>query len=263
MAVEHIKKLEAQGYKVVLDADISGFFDNIPHHMIMRMLAEKVADGNILSIVEKFLEAGVVEDGQLKPTERGTPQGGNISPLIANVVLNRLDWTLADEGFMHIRYADDFVVLCRECTHAEKALDLVKQVLGNLELSLSEKKTRIATFYEGFDFLGFHISCHRASIRTKSIENFKTKVRKLTRRSHNLNIFVINSLNNLIRGSLAYFNPWFGTPWAQFRKLDFFIRQRIRAMKFKRKWMTDNYRLRNKHIRKMGLLFFMDFHKTS
>jgi RNA-directed DNA polymerase len=99
MAVEHILKLKAQGYIYVLDADIKGFFDNIPHHVIMRMLAEKVADGNILTIVEKFLKAGVFEDGQLKPTNSGTPQGGVVSqgdvlsPLISQYCIKpaRLD----------------------------------------------------------------------------------------------------------------------------------------------------------------------------
>lgn len=269
MAVEYILKLKAQGYKYVLDADIKGFFDNIPHHVIMRMIAERVADGNILTIVEKFLKAGVFEDDQLKPTVSGTPQGGVVSqgdvssPLIANIVLNRLDWALANKGFKHVRYADDFVVLCREYTHAEKALDLVKTVLNELGLTLSEEKTRLTSFKEGFDFLGFHLSSHSVSIRTKSIEKFKAKVRIITRRCHNLEMDVIRKLNWLIRGTAVYFNPPFATIRTQFLRFDEFVRKRIRMMKFKRIWHTDNYRMKNKHIRKLGLLFFEDFLTTS
>ena len=106
----------------MLDADIQGFFDNIPHRVIMAMVASEVADGNILRLVEKFLTAGVMEDGVFKPTNIGTPQGGVISPLLANIVLNKLDWRLHDAGYRFVRYADDFVVVCRTRRQAQEAL---------------------------------------------------------------------------------------------------------------------------------------------
>jgi RNA-directed DNA polymerase len=179
--------------------------------------------------------------------------------LSANIVLNQLDWTLANKGYVHIRYADDFVVLCREYTHVEKSLDLVKTVLNELGLTLSEEKTRLTSFKEGFDFLGFHISSWAVRIRSKSIEKFKAKVRIITRRCHNLDMFVIKQLNDLIRGTAIYFNPMFATIHNQFTRLDEFVRKRIRMMKFKRIWHTDNYRMKNRYIRKLGLIFFWDF----
>ena len=113
MAVERVIELHRLGYTHVLDADIKGFFDNIPHAIIMAGVADEVADGNILRLVERFLKAGVMEEGLFRPTSVGTPQGGVISPLLANIALNGLDWRLHDAGFRHVRYADDFVVLCQ------------------------------------------------------------------------------------------------------------------------------------------------------
>jgi RNA-directed DNA polymerase len=113
-AVERVLELHRQGLRVVLDADIQGFFDNLSHRVIMEAVATEVADGNILRLVEQFLTAGVMEDGVFKPTTIGTPQGGVISPLLANIVLNRLDWQLHQAGYRFVRYADDFVVLCQD-----------------------------------------------------------------------------------------------------------------------------------------------------
>lgn len=135
-ALEHVLKLHQLGLRVILDADIKGFFDNLPQSVIMQAVAALVADGNILGLIQKFLRSGVMEDGLFKPTTVGTPQGGVISPLLANIVLNFLDWRLHNRGFQFVRYADDFVVLCHSLTQAEEALELVKQTLRELGLSL-------------------------------------------------------------------------------------------------------------------------------
>ena len=111
-AIERVLEFHGQGLSYVLDADIQGFFDNLKHSVIMRAVAAEVADGNILRLVERFLAAGVMEDGVYKPTNVGTPQGGVVSPLLANIVLNHLDWRLHAAGYRFVRYADDFVVLC-------------------------------------------------------------------------------------------------------------------------------------------------------
>jgi RNA-directed DNA polymerase len=126
MAVERVLELRQLGYKYVLDADIKGFFDNIPHEVIMAGLAAEVADGNILRIVERFLKAGVMEDGVFSDTWMGTPQGGVISPLLANIALNNLDWQLDTAGFRFVRYADDFVVLCESEAKVREAHDLAR-----------------------------------------------------------------------------------------------------------------------------------------
>jgi retron-type reverse transcriptase len=125
----------------------------------MEAVAAEVADGNILRLVEGFLTAGVMEDGVRKPTTIGTPQGGVVSPLLANIVLNRLDWQLHKAGFRFARYADDFVVLCQDKQQAQEALDVVREVLENeLGLSLSPEKTMITTYGKGYEFLGFYLS---------------------------------------------------------------------------------------------------------
>lgn len=258
-AVERVLELHRQGYQWVLDADIKGFFDNLSHHAVMRELADVVADGNILRLVEKFLRAGVIEGGQLLPTRVGTPQGGVASPLLANIALNVLDWYLHQHGYRFVRYADDFVVLCRTEAEAKEALALIQPLLRDqLGLTLSAEKTQIRRFQEGFAFLGFQITSWSVTMRAKSVENFKTKVREVTRRSHNLDADVIVKLNRVIRGTANYF----AKPWSHcgnaYRSLDRWIRMRLRCMKLKRKSRVDNLRTRLKHFRTMGLLSLSD-----
>jgi len=258
-AMEKVLELGRQGYRNILDADISGFFDNLSHAAIMRELSDVVADGNILGLVEKFLRAGVMEGGKIRPTHVGTPQGGVVSPLLANIALNVLDWHLHEHGYRFVRYADDFVILCRDENEAKEALSLVKQLLADrLGLSLSPEKTKVTRFHEGFSFLGFDIKSRFVRMRTKSVENFKTKVRRITQRSNNLDAEMIEKLNRVIRGTANYF----ATPWSHcgdaYRSLDRWIRMRLRCMKFKRKSQVDNVRLRLKHFRHVGLLSLSD-----
>jgi group II intron reverse transcriptase/maturase len=258
-AVEKVLELGRQGYRWVLDADISGFFDNLSHSAIMRELSDVVADGNILRLVEKFLRAGVMEGGKIRPTQVGTPQGGVVSPLLANIALNVLDWHLYALGFRFVRYADDFVVLCRTEGEAKEALATVERLLADrLGLALSAEKTKVTRFHEGFSFLGFDIKSRFVRMRAKSVENFKTKVRRITRRSHNLDAEMIEKLNRVIRGTANYF----ATPWSHcgdaYRSLDRWIRMRLRCMKFDRKSQVDNVRIRLKHFRHIGLLSLSD-----
>ena len=235
-------------------------FDNISHKLIMDLVAAQIADGNILRLISKFLRSGVMEDGVLKPTRRGTPQGGVISPLLANIVLNHLDWQLHAQGLKFVRYADDFVVMCKSMPEAEKALDLVQRILGqDLELELNAEKTKIVRFSEGSEFLGFFISSRTVRMRPKSIEKFKSKIRTLTRRSHNLDDMLIEKLNQVIRGTVNYFHPPFATTLGQFTLLDAWIRKRLRCMKYKRIWHTDNWRMKNKYFHRFGLLSCREF----
>ena len=262
-AVEKVLQLGRQGYRYVLDADISGCFDNLSHSAIMRQLCDVVADGNILGLVQKFLRAGVMEGGKIRPTRVGTPQGGVVSPLLANIALNVLDWHLHEHGFRFVRYADDFVVLCRSEHEAKEALALVEAfVADRLGLSLSPEKTKVTRFHEGFTFLGFDIKSRFVRMRAKSVENFKTKVREITRRSHNLDAEMMVRLNRVIRGTANYFV----TPWSHCgdacRSLDRWIRMRLRCMKFKRKSRVDNARVRLKHLGRMGLLSLVDLRTT-
>ncbi|MBC8873176.1 MAG: group II intron reverse transcriptase/maturase [Planctomycetes bacterium] len=260
-AIQRVLELHGQGYRVVLDADIQGFFDNIPHQVIMTAVAAEVADGNILRLVEKFLTAGVMENGVFKPTTIGTPQGGVISPLLANIVLNHLDWKLHEAGYRFARYADDFVVVCQTRQQAQEALTLVKHVLEtDLGLFLSPHKTEITTYGKGYQFLGFFLSSRSRRMRDKSVQKFKAKVRELTIRKRNLDQKAIAKLNQVIRGTAQYFGTSFSTNRWNFQKLDSWIRMRLRGMKLKRKNYNDNRKLRVGYFRrKLGLLTLEEF----
>jgi RNA-directed DNA polymerase len=258
MAVAKVVELHRLGYTHVLDADIKGFFDNLPHAVIMTALRAEVADGNILDLIEKFLKAGVMEEGVFQPTRLGTPQGGVISPLLANIALNSLDWRLHERGYRFVRYADDFVVLCQTAAQVQEAHALVQQHLTSLGLTLSAEKTKTTQFREGFAFLGFDISSWSIAMRPKSVEKFKTKVRELTPRSHNLDARVIEKLNRVIRGTANYFATTFSDVGDCFRGLDRWIRMRLRCMKYKRKSRADNGRIRLERFRRLGLLFLSD-----
>jgi len=257
-AVEKVVALHRLGHTHVLDADIKGFFDNLPHSVIMTALAAEVADGNILGLVERFLKAGVMEEGVFQPTRKGTPQGGVISPLLANIALNSLDWLLHERGYRFVRYADDFVVVCQTAARVQEAHALVQQHLTSLGLTLSAEKTKTTQFREGFAFLGFDISSWSIGMRPKSVEKFKTKIRDLTPRHHNLDVRVIEKLNRVIRGTANYFATTFSDVGDCFRGLDRWIRMRLRCMKYKRKSRADNGRFRLQRFRRLGLLFLTD-----
>ena len=154
-AMAQLVALHRQGYRGVVDADRKGFFESIPHPLILALVAREMADGNILSLIKKFLQASVMEEGEVRPTRQGTPHGGVVSPRLANLVLHHLDWRLEALGYRFVRYADDFVVLCKTRRQAEKALQAVTQcVEDDLGLALNPEKTQLTTFGQGFVFLG-------------------------------------------------------------------------------------------------------------
>lgn len=261
-AVRNVIELTNQGYTHVVDADIKGFFDNIPHHLIMKAMTSEIADGKVLTLIERFLKAGVMEEGTLYPTTKGTPQGGVISPLLANAVLNHLDQKLNEQGYHFVRYADDFVVMSQTETQAESALAFIKSIIEeDLELELSKEKTKISSSCTGFNFLGFLIKRGRLEMGKKAMEKFKTKVRLLTKRSYNYSKDVVEKLNQVTRGTLNYFV----TPLSnkrQFDKLDCWIRKRLRCMKYKRISRKDNFRLKVKALKKTGFLMCLDLFST-
>jgi group II intron reverse transcriptase/maturase len=258
-AVSQVDQLHKQGYRFVFDADISGFFDNIPFAVIKRGLTNVVADGKVLTLIDRFLSAGVMENGILTPTTVGTPQGGVLSPLLANIALNFLDWQLDAAGYRFVRYADDFVVLCRSRRQVIEAGEEARRAIENLGLQLNPEKTKLVQFKEGFSFLGFTITHRARKIRPKSLERFKDRIRELTIRSRNLDAQAIARINAVIRGYARYYAASFSTVVRQFRYLDSWLRTRLRCMKHKRISRMDNCRFRNKHIRRLGVLSLSDF----
>jgi RNA-directed DNA polymerase len=254
-ALREIIRLHKRGYTIVLDADIEGFFDNIPHQLIMKLLAEKIADGNILKIIHKFLKSPVLENGVLTKTNKGTPQGGVISPLLANIVLDVLDKQLASAGHAFVRYADDFLILARSTADIEKAYDLAFQVIeGELGLKLSGQKTTITSFVKGFDFLGFHFSRKTITIKAKSMEKFKDKIRMMTIRSHNFSDELVLKINRVTRGFANYYSTDFSDVKNQFTTIDAMIRRRLRSMKTKRITRGNNRKIRNRFFERRGLV---------
>ena len=241
------------GFQQVADTDIQAFFDEIDHDVAMSCVRERIADGRVLELIEGFLKAGVSEDGIVTVPTRGTPQGGVISPWIANLVLDNLDKAIEAKGWRHVRYADDFVILCSSRDEAISALDHTRQVLGKLGLKLHPVKTSLTNFREGFDFLGFRFRRHRLGIKPKSIERFKDKVRKLTRRQQGRNVdAVLSDLNPVLRGWAGYVGV--AEVSSTLRTLDQWVRMRIRSFRKKRKCRNDNQRFSKRLLAKWGLL---------
>jgi group II intron reverse transcriptase/maturase len=241
------------GYRFVLDADIVSFFDRLDHQVVMSRVRERIADRRVLALIEAFLKAPVHDAGTLSVPTEGSPQGGVISPWLANLVLDGLDKALESNGFRHVRYADDFVVLCTSSQQVQNALALVKEVLEKLKLSLHETKTRLTDFRDGFEFLGFRFRRYRLGVRIKTLERFKDKVRLLTRRQQGRNVeAVLAELAPVLRGFARYFG--IAEVTSLFLHLDAWIRMRIRAFKTKRRCRNNNWRIRNRRLVKWGLL---------
>lgn len=171
-----------------------------------------------------------------------------------------MDWALAEAGYLHVRYADDFVVLGKTKAETQGALEVVRQCLIQLGLELSEEKTRLTTYGKGYEFLGFRLSVRSRLMRDKSRNKFQDKVREITTRSRNFDETVINALNQVIRGTANYFAQPFATCRWLFQKLDSWIRMRLRAMKKKRKNYDDNRRISVRYFsQKLGLLTLEQF----
>ena len=258
-AMERLLETWRSGHRHVVDADISGFFDCIPHEVIMRGLTNVVADGNILRLVQKFLTAGILEDGVVQSATLGTPQGGVLSPLLANIALNFLDWHLDEMGYRFVRYADDFVVLCRTEHQAKEAHQAVQLFVEQLGLTLSPEKTHVTTFRKGFSFVGFDVTSNSVKMRAKSVEKYKNRIRELTIRNHNLDSKQVEKINSVVRGVARFFGTSFSTCTQQFGELDRWFRMRLRCMRTKRKRRTDNCRIKIKHLRRRGCTFLNDY----
>ncbi len=255
-AIRRVEQYKREGYHYVVDADIKAFYDQIPHRLIMQCLCEKIADGWVLSSIENMLKAGVMEDGILYETPKGTPQGGVISPLLANLIGDRIDKELENAGYKFVRYADDFIVMVRKSSDLPKALAFVTEVVEKkLEMELNKDKTELANFQRGFQFLGFRFINRYKGISQKSMDKLKDNIRQITKRTQGTNLKgVIDTLNPVIRGFVNYFH--LADAKKKFRTLDKWIRRRLRSIKYQRKWVTDNKRFPNRRFRKMKLLSF-------
>jgi len=219
------------GYVWVVDADFKSYFDTIPHDRLLALVKARVADGRVLALVERFLRAGVLEEAKgWRPTECGTPQGGVISPLLANLYLNPLDHLMEQAGYAMVRYADDFVILCRSAAEAEEALARVRAWVAEAGLTLHPEKTRVvdATQRGGFDFLGYHFERGMKWPRKKSLAKLKARLRAKTSRLKGRSIEVIVAdVNRTLRGWYGYFQH---SKANVFTAVDGFVRRRLRSL---------------------------------
>ena len=223
----------------MVDADLKSYFDTIPHERLLALVKERVADGRVVALVESFLRAGVLEEGQgWQPTERGTPQGGVISPLLSNLYLNALDHQMARAGWEMVRYADDFVILCRSEREAQAALGMVREWVKEAGLTLHPEKTRVVNAREpgGFDFLGYHFERGMKWPREKSLKKLRDRVREKTPRLDGRSLeAIVTDVNRTLRGWYAYFQH---SKANVFEAVDGYVRRRLRSMLEKRRGHT-------------------------
>jgi group II intron reverse transcriptase/maturase len=213
----------------VVDMDLSKCFDTLDHELIIQALRKRIVDGSILKLVRKFLESGVMEKREWQATTVGSPQGGVISPLIANIYLDAFDQEMKRRGHRIVRYADDILILTRTKKAAENVMEQAGKYLeGPLKLTVNKEKTHIVHVSEGVKYLGVVISSQHTAIQEKKLQAFKEKVRKITRRNSPVNLEqLIKELNPLCRGFANYFR--IANCKGKFRELMQWIRRRLRA----------------------------------
>jgi RNA-directed DNA polymerase len=230
-ALRRVDQLLKEGHHWVVDADLKSYFDSIPHEPLMAMIRERVADGRVLALIENYLRAGVLEELKgWQPTHRGTPQGAVISPLLANIYLHPLDQTMAQAGWQMVRYADDFVILCRSQAEAQAALEAVRRWTEKMGLQIHPEKTQLvdARAPGGFDFLGYHFERGLRWPRKKSLEKLKETLRRKTPRLDGRALKeIIADVNRTLRGWYGYFQH---SKPNVFPTVDGYVRRRLRSL---------------------------------
>lgn len=278
-----------QGYNHIYDCDIKGFFDNIPHKKLMKVLNKYVADGTVLDMIWKWLKAGYMEEGKYHQTEAGTPQGGVISPLLANIYLNELDWELDTHNIRFVRYADDFLLFAKTKEDIKKAECVTKAKLQELGLEISIEKTRIVDFRnDDFDFLGFTFEHWRkrkkdgkpyyiAKPKEATWKDFRMKIKDKTKKFLTFSKEVwVNRVNPIIRGKVNYFHYiwkaikaneeyglksrcYFNVFKNELLAIDSYIRRRLRVAMIhnhptQRKGWAMNTKWNNEYFVRIGLI---------
>jgi len=233
-AVARVEELLSQGHVWCVDGDLKSYFDTIPHDRLMAWVRERVVDGNVLGLIQQSLKAGVLEELKgWQPTERGTPQGAVISPLLANLYLNPLDHSMAPRGWEMVRYADDLVVLCQTREEAAGVLAFLRTWTEAAGLTLHPTKTRIVNVtQEGLDFLGWHFRGGKKWPRHKSLQKLRDKLRPLTKRTSGKSLSeIVAQVNPILRGWYGYFRE---SHPSGLRGPDGWLRRRLRALLRKR-----------------------------
>jgi RNA-directed DNA polymerase len=230
-ALREVDGLLKQGYTYIVDADMAKYFDSISHELLEAQLEARIGDGRLLEILAGWLRQEVVQELERWTPTGGTPQGSPISPLLANIFLHPLDKLMTERGYRMVRYADDFVILCRSAEEAAKALDEVRAWTTENRLSLHPDKTHVGDCRkegQGFEFLGYRFEAGKRTVRKKSLKALKDKIRAKTSRTSGKSLKqVIDDLNPMLRGWFGYFKH--AHRWT-FKAIDGLIRRRLRAM---------------------------------
>jgi RNA-directed DNA polymerase len=268
-ALRRVARLLNAGFTWVLDADLKGYFDSIPHEQLIAAVEEEISDGRVIALLEAYLKAGVMDGLEFWVPERGTPQGAVISPLLANLYLDPLDHLMAEEGYQMVRYADDFVILCRSEAEAQKARERVREWSEAHGLTLHPEKTRLvdATRKGGFDFLGYHFERGMRWPRDKSMKKLKNSLRAKTRRTDGRSLkAIICDVNKTLRGWYGYFKHSYPTTY---RTVDGWLRGRLRSILRKRHGRKgrargrDHQRWPNAYFAEQGLYCLEQAHATA
>lgn len=269
-ALRHVERLlDAEALHVV-DVDIRGYFDSIPHDRLMALVREHIADGRVLGLIEGFLKQDVMEHTGWSKAEDGTPQGGVISPLLANIYLDPLDWLMAGHGFQMARYADDMVVLCRSREEAVKALETIREWMAGFGLTLHPEKTRVVDLNPAdshFDFLGYRYQRSRRGrlmklVRPKSLRKLRESIKPRTKRTSGRSMeSMVAEVNRTLRGWYGYFKH--ADP-GEMKAIDGWMRGRLRAILRKRSGRRgrgrgrDHQRWPNRYFAGLGLYCLLD-----
>lgn len=256
-ALRRVDALLEMGYQHIVDADLQSYFDTLDHERLLSLLSAKVSDRRIAALVGLFLKQDIMECPGSYTPEAGSPQGGVISPLLSNMYLDELDHLMADRGFEMVRYADDFVVLCRSAEEAEAAMSQIKAWVEQAHLTLHPKKTQIVTCAEGFDFLGYHFRAGQRWPSKKSLRAVKDRIVSETKRTSGRSLdYIIGRLNTILKGWYNYYkhcHRWI------FYRLDQWIRMRIRSVLRRRSGRQgrsrgpDHQRWKNAFFAELGL----------
>ena len=268
-ALRRVDHLLKAGFVHVVDADLKAYFDSIPHDQLLARLKTKIADGRVLSLIESFLTAGILDGMDEWTPASGAPQGAVLSPLLSNVYLDPLDHLLADAGIEMVRYADDFVVLCHTREAAEAALLMIQSWVADAGLTLHPTKTRIVdSRKESFAFLGFEFRGEQHWPRKKSLQKLKDSLRSKTKRTSGESLqCVIVQLNQTLRGWFGYFQH--SSYRTVFQDIDQWLRGRLRSILRKRRGGrgrgrgNDHHRWRNRYFADLGLFSLVAAHASA
>jgi group II intron reverse transcriptase/maturase len=260
MAVIRALELMNEGYDWIVDLDLEKFFDTVNQDRLISIIRRTVKDGEVVSLIRKFLESGVMENGHYQPTKVGTPQGGNLSPLLSNIILNELDMELEARGLNFVRYADDCIILVRSEKAANRVLSTITKYIENkLGLKVNAEKSKVSR-PTGIKFLGFGFWVAKGGVykpkpHLKSIEKLKRKLKALTCRSWSISLDSrIQKLNHLIRGWVNYFR--IANMKNVLEKIDERLRTRIRVIIWKQ-WKRTKTRC--EALVKLGMPFELAF----